>query len=83
MSTLKVGVAEKKGTCLKLRQQLESLERETAAKLAEMDQYNKDVQVIIKWYHNIRQNGFLISYFNISFWIIMRTVSHVSSQHIN
>lgn len=48
VSALKVGVAEKKGTCLKLRQQLESLEKETASKLAEMDQYNKDVQVIIK-----------------------------------
>ncbi|XP_018522386.1 intersectin-2b [Lates calcarifer] len=44
MSTLKVGVSEKKGTCMKLRDQLEALEKETAAKLAEMDQYNKDMQ---------------------------------------
>ncbi|CAJ1048909.1 intersectin-2b isoform X1 [Xyrichtys novacula] len=44
MSTLKSGVTEKKGTCMKLRQQLEALEKETAAKLAEMDQYNQDMQ---------------------------------------
>ncbi|XP_022595239.1 intersectin-2-like isoform X1 [Seriola dumerili] len=44
MSTLKVGVSEKKGTCMKLQEQLEALEKETAAKLAEMDQYNKDMQ---------------------------------------
>lgn len=47
VSTLKVGVTEKKGTCMKLRQQLEALEKETSAKLAEMDQYNKDMQVRI------------------------------------
>lgn len=45
VSSLKVGVTEKKGACTKLRQQLEALERETAAKLAEMDRYNKDMQV--------------------------------------
>uniref|UniRef100_H3DK01 Osteoclast-stimulating factor 1 n=1 Tax=Tetraodon nigroviridis TaxID=99883 RepID=H3DK01_TETNG len=47
VSALKVGVVEKKGTCLKLRQQLESLEKETAAKLAEMDQYKKDAQCVV------------------------------------
>lgn len=45
MSTLKAGVTEKKGTCVKLRQQLEALEKETAAKLVEMDQYKRDMQV--------------------------------------
>ncbi|XP_071344242.1 intersectin-2b isoform X2 [Trachinotus anak] len=44
MSTLKVGVSEKKGSCMKLKEQQEALEKETAAKLAEMDQYNKDMQ---------------------------------------
>ncbi|XP_074522981.1 intersectin-2b [Halichoeres trimaculatus] len=44
MSTLKAGVTEKKGTCMKLRQQMDAMEKETAAKLAEMDQYNKDLQ---------------------------------------
>ncbi|XP_031586760.2 intersectin-2b isoform X1 [Oreochromis aureus] len=44
MSTLKMSMTEKKGTCMKLREQLEVLEKETAAKLAEMDQYNKDMQ---------------------------------------
>ncbi|XP_032375658.1 intersectin-2b [Etheostoma spectabile] len=44
MSTLKMGVTERKGKCVKLREQLESLEKETAAHLSEMDQYNKDVQ---------------------------------------
>lgn len=48
MTTLKLGVTEKKGTCMKLQEQLETLEKETAAKLAEMDQYNKDMQVGIK-----------------------------------
>lgn len=31
---------------MKLREQLEALEKETAAKLAEMDQYKKDMQVV-------------------------------------
>ncbi len=53
MSTLKVGVTEKKGTCNKLREQLEALEKETAAKLAEMDRYNKDMQVRTKHKFNI------------------------------
>ncbi|XP_078107424.1 LOW QUALITY PROTEIN: intersectin-2-like [Sander vitreus] len=44
MSTLKMGVTERKGTCVKLREQLDSLEKETAARLSEMDQYNKDMQ---------------------------------------
>ncbi|XP_026148800.1 intersectin-2b isoform X2 [Mastacembelus armatus] len=44
MSGLRMGVTEKKGTCMKLREQLDALEKETAAKLAEMDQYNKDMQ---------------------------------------
>uniref|UniRef100_A0A668AHH9 Intersectin 2b n=1 Tax=Myripristis murdjan TaxID=586833 RepID=A0A668AHH9_9TELE len=37
MSTLKLNVIEKNGSCRKLREQLEALEKETAAKLAEMD----------------------------------------------
>lgn len=45
MSTLKVSVSEKKGTCMKMREQLNALEKETAAKLTEMDRYNKDMQV--------------------------------------
>ncbi|XP_061601328.1 intersectin-2b [Cololabis saira] len=44
MSTMKGSVAEKKGTCRKLREHMEALEKETAAKLAEMGQYNKDMQ---------------------------------------
>uniref|UniRef100_A0A672FZD5 Intersectin 2b n=1 Tax=Salarias fasciatus TaxID=181472 RepID=A0A672FZD5_SALFA len=44
ITTLKVGVTEKKGSCIKLRDQLEALEKETAAKLAEMDRYNLDIQ---------------------------------------
>lgn len=44
LSALMVGATEKKGTCMKLRDQLEALEKETSAKLAEMDQYNKDIQ---------------------------------------
>ncbi|XP_029001279.1 intersectin-2b isoform X2 [Betta splendens] len=43
VSTLKTGVMEKKQTCTKLHEQLEALEKETAAKLAEMDRYNKDM----------------------------------------
>ncbi|XP_034432891.1 intersectin-2b isoform X2 [Hippoglossus hippoglossus] len=44
MSTMKVSVSEKKRTCMKLRDHLQTLEKETAAKLAEMDHYNKDMQ---------------------------------------
>uniref|UniRef100_A0AAQ4R6B1 Intersectin 2b n=1 Tax=Gasterosteus aculeatus aculeatus TaxID=481459 RepID=A0AAQ4R6B1_GASAC len=39
-----VVVTEKKGTCLKLREQLEALEKEAAAKLTEVDAYNRDMQ---------------------------------------
>ncbi|XP_047196468.1 intersectin-2b isoform X2 [Hippoglossus stenolepis] len=46
MSTMKVSVSEKKGTCMKLRDHLQTLEKETAAKLAEMDHYNKDMQYV-------------------------------------
>uniref|UniRef100_A0AAX7VLF9 Osteoclast-stimulating factor 1 n=1 Tax=Astatotilapia calliptera TaxID=8154 RepID=A0AAX7VLF9_ASTCA len=53
VSTLKVSMTEKKGTCMKLREQLEVLEKETAAKLAEMDQYNKDMQVGICHYFSL------------------------------
>lgn len=45
VSTVKLGVTEKRGVCVKLRDQLETLERETSAKLAEMDRYSKDMQV--------------------------------------
>lgn len=53
MPTLKGSVAEKKGTCMKLREQVEVLEKETAAKLAEMDHYNKDMQVGFRFKHCI------------------------------
>ncbi|CAL1603896.1 unnamed protein product [Knipowitschia caucasica] len=43
-SNLKINVTEKKGVCLKLQDQLNALEKETSAKFAEMDQYNKDLQ---------------------------------------
>uniref|UniRef100_A0A8C5GR33 Intersectin-2-like n=1 Tax=Gouania willdenowi TaxID=441366 RepID=A0A8C5GR33_GOUWI len=41
LSTLMVGVTEKRANCFKLQQQRDALEQDTAAKLAEMDQYNK------------------------------------------
>lgn len=50
VSALKVGVSEAKGTCMKLRQKLGALEKETAAKIAEMDQCNNVLQVKIKQY---------------------------------
>lgn len=45
MSTLKVSVSEKKAMCVQLQQKLEALEKDTAAKLVQMDQFNKDMQV--------------------------------------
>ena len=57
MSTLKGSVAEKKGTCIKLREQLEALEKETAAKLTEMDQYNKDMQVGLECKHCVLRDA--------------------------
>uniref|UniRef100_A0A3B4YTY2 Intersectin 2b n=1 Tax=Seriola lalandi dorsalis TaxID=1841481 RepID=A0A3B4YTY2_SERLL len=60
MSTLKVGVSEKKGTCMKLQEQLEALEKDTAAKLAEMDQYNKDMRIKMEkerqWQEKLRRD---------------------------
>ncbi|XP_042185757.1 intersectin-2 [Oncorhynchus tshawytscha] len=44
MSTLKRSASEKDGVCRKLKQQLDALENETAAKLADMDQYQNDIQ---------------------------------------
>ncbi|XP_058485779.1 intersectin-2b isoform X2 [Solea solea] len=44
MSPLTVTLSEKRGTCMKLQEKLGALEKETAAKLAEMDQYNKNMQ---------------------------------------
>uniref|UniRef100_A0A674BIR1 Intersectin 2b n=1 Tax=Salmo trutta TaxID=8032 RepID=A0A674BIR1_SALTR len=37
--------SEKDGVCRKLKQQLDALENETAAKLADMDHYQNDIQV--------------------------------------
>uniref|UniRef100_A0A665UYZ6 Intersectin 2b n=1 Tax=Echeneis naucrates TaxID=173247 RepID=A0A665UYZ6_ECHNA len=45
VSTLNADVSKKRGSCMKLKEQMQALEKETAAKLAEMDQYNKDMQV--------------------------------------
>uniref|UniRef100_A0AAQ4R393 Intersectin 2b n=1 Tax=Gasterosteus aculeatus aculeatus TaxID=481459 RepID=A0AAQ4R393_GASAC len=42
-----VVVTEKKGTCLKLREQLEALEKEAAAKLTEVDAYNRDIGIFV------------------------------------
>ncbi|XP_028329263.1 intersectin-2b isoform X2 [Gouania willdenowi] len=44
LSTLMVGVTEKRANCFKLQQQRDALEQDTAAKLAEMDQYNSEIQ---------------------------------------
>uniref|UniRef100_A0A672GLI6 Intersectin 2b n=1 Tax=Salarias fasciatus TaxID=181472 RepID=A0A672GLI6_SALFA len=54
ITTLKVGVTEKKGSCIKLRDQLEALEKETAAKLAEMDRYNLDIQFTLFLYYPVK-----------------------------
>uniref|UniRef100_A0A8C5GVI1 Intersectin-2-like n=1 Tax=Gouania willdenowi TaxID=441366 RepID=A0A8C5GVI1_GOUWI len=45
LSTLMVGVTEKRANCFKLQQQRDALEQDTAAKLAEMDQYNSEIQM--------------------------------------
>uniref|UniRef100_A0A674BGN0 Intersectin 2b n=1 Tax=Salmo trutta TaxID=8032 RepID=A0A674BGN0_SALTR len=45
MSMLKRSASEKDGVCRKLKQQLDALENETAAKLADMDHYQNDIQV--------------------------------------
>ncbi|XP_071238377.1 intersectin-2-like [Salvelinus alpinus] len=44
ISTVKRSTSEKDGACRKLKQQLDALEKETAAKLADMDHYQKDIQ---------------------------------------
>ncbi|XP_064809278.1 intersectin-2-like isoform X2 [Oncorhynchus masou masou] len=45
-STLKRSTSEKAGACRDLKQQLDALEMETAAKLADMDHYLKDIQAL-------------------------------------
>ncbi|XP_051579333.1 intersectin-2b isoform X2 [Myxocyprinus asiaticus] len=44
VTTLKRNVEEKDLSCRKLKEQLNALESETAAKLADMDQYKKEIQ---------------------------------------
>uniref|UniRef100_A0A3B3RLK1 Intersectin 2 n=1 Tax=Paramormyrops kingsleyae TaxID=1676925 RepID=A0A3B3RLK1_9TELE len=44
-STSGEGVTEKDIVCRKLKEQLDTLEKETSAKLSEMDQYNVDIKV--------------------------------------
>uniref|UniRef100_A0A672GKP9 Intersectin 2b n=1 Tax=Salarias fasciatus TaxID=181472 RepID=A0A672GKP9_SALFA len=41
-------------SCIKLRDQLEALEKETAAKLAEMDRYNLDIQFTLFLYYPVK-----------------------------
>ncbi|XP_023662682.2 intersectin-2-like isoform X2 [Paramormyrops kingsleyae] len=43
-SSVKRGVTEKDIVCRKLKEQLDTLEKETSAKLSEMDQYNVDIK---------------------------------------
>lgn len=43
---LQRNMEEKDLTCQKLKEQLNTLEKETAVKLADMDQYKKEIQVI-------------------------------------
>ncbi|XP_056873160.1 intersectin-2-like isoform X3 [Takifugu flavidus] len=58
MSALKVGITETEATCTKLRQELESLEKETAAKLAEMNHYNKVMQERLQ--HDLIRSSYCI-----------------------
>ncbi|XP_018588398.2 intersectin-2b isoform X1 [Scleropages formosus] len=44
LNTLKNGVKEKDLTCRKLKEQLDTLEKETSAKLSEVDEYNKTLK---------------------------------------
>ncbi|KAK6304783.1 hypothetical protein J4Q44_G00253690 [Coregonus suidteri] len=44
ISTLKRSASEKDGACRKLKQQVDALEKETAAKLVDMDHYQNDIQ---------------------------------------
>lgn len=45
VKTLQSKVEEKDLTCRKLKEQVNALEKETAVKLADMDQYKKEIQV--------------------------------------
>jgi len=46
VNILQRNMEEKDLTCRKLKEQLNTLEKETAVKLADMDQYKKEIQVI-------------------------------------
>uniref|UniRef100_A0A8B9GWI6 Intersectin 2b n=1 Tax=Astyanax mexicanus TaxID=7994 RepID=A0A8B9GWI6_ASTMX len=45
ITTLQKSVTEKDLSCRKLKEQLDALEKDTATKLSNMDQYKKDIQV--------------------------------------
>lgn len=65
IATMKVTAAEKKGTCMKLREQLEALEKESSTRLAEIERYNKDMQVCI---NTEAENG--LPYFLLYFFFL-------------
>uniref|UniRef100_A0AAR2IZ48 Intersectin 2a n=1 Tax=Pygocentrus nattereri TaxID=42514 RepID=A0AAR2IZ48_PYGNA len=48
VSDMKQSVSEKDLSCRKLKEQLDALERETTAKLCEMERYNRDMKVQLK-----------------------------------
>lgn len=45
VTTFQKGVTDKDLSCRKLKEQLDTLEEEMAAKLADMERYKKDIQV--------------------------------------
>ena len=47
LATLGDSVTEKGVTCRRLKDQLDTLERETADKLGQMEQYNKELKVCV------------------------------------
>ncbi|KAI4882673.1 hypothetical protein NFI96_008926 [Prochilodus magdalenae] len=53
VSDVKQSVCEKDLSCRKLKEQLDALERETTAKLCEMERYNRDMKVHLQP-HSVR-----------------------------
>lgn len=53
LTTLTASVTEKGVNCRRLKDQLDTLERETTDKLAQMEQYNKELKVS-DWHRPVR-----------------------------
>ncbi len=57
LTSLTGSVTEKGVNCRRLKDQLDTLERETTDKLAQMEQYNKELKVSVSTDHQFKEDA--------------------------